>query len=833
MIPIKLIIKGIYSYQETCCIDFEKLLEGQLFGIFGSVGSGKSTILEAISFVLYGETERLNNRGDARNYNMMNLKSNDLLVDFIFMPGKGHEKYRFIAEGKRNKKKFDEVDINRRAFNWKDNNWIPIEVGDIEKIIGLSYVNFKRTIIIPQGKFEEFLNLTEGKRTEMMKEIFHLQKYDLSNEVRGLELKNISRKDVLNGEISAYKDINAELIEKKENELEKIKKSAHELREKLGRSMEKKIELDKIKDVFENIKKQEDNIKILLDKEEGYIKLEQEIKDIEYCIHTFKSRIEKIDELNREIEDSKIHLKNKKKDQQVVHGMLIKQEEELDQIKKVYDERGNLEIKLEELKKVIEVKQSRELLNLTEERIEKGNVLYLEKEKAIQYLKEKVKQDHTKLVKLKEEKPDTAMLVEIKNWFVEKNGILKSLKNIEKEVEKISIELEEFDKPVSIQLGVNLKEIFKENFTGLDLNGFLEYGREEKVRVEEENKILDEKIAHLSLQSKLEEYAQNLKEGEPCPLCGSSNHPGIFSLENQTKQLHEIQKKKEGNQDKIKQLLNFELKLSSLLDRKKLRMETRGKLLVQLKKEKQQLTNHEEKFTWEGFEDIDEKKISIGLDKAKELSRQTEEIENSIQVSRQKIESEVLELEKYKKKLDELIRVKTTANAKIETLLAQFKTFSFDYYENKDNNIIDKEIKDISESLGKVEKQFLAIEVNARESRKKMDVISGQIQEAENELAKKQKVLEETHIRLREDMIKSKFENEVDIRNLLESKRDIEKEKESISLFKQNLHSTREQLLTLHDSVKGKNFDKLEYETFLSGLEIIKKQAEESNDLWI
>src|SRR5512138_638354 len=117
MIPLSLTIKGIYSYQEKeQTIDFVKLTSAGLFGIFGSVGSGKSTILEAISFALYGETERLNKQ-DKRGYNMMNLKSDELLIDFIFKSGENDGQYRFVAKAKRNSKQFSEVkSINREAF---------------------------------------------------------------------------------------------------------------------------------------------------------------------------------------------------------------------------------------------------------------------------------------------------------------------------------------------------------------------------------------------------------------------------------------------------------------------------------------------------------------------------------------------------------------------------------------------------------------------------------------------------------------------------------------------------------------------------------------------
>ncbi|MCB0841190.1 MAG: AAA family ATPase, partial [Bacteroidetes bacterium] len=130
MIPLKLSLEGIYSYQKKQEIDFTQLTQAQLFGIFGATGSGKSTILEAISFSLYEESERLNKR-DNRNYNMMNLKSNQMMIDFEFEAD--GEKYRFMVSGRRNSKNFEQVPtVNRSAFQWNGDEWIPIEVNSVE-----------------------------------------------------------------------------------------------------------------------------------------------------------------------------------------------------------------------------------------------------------------------------------------------------------------------------------------------------------------------------------------------------------------------------------------------------------------------------------------------------------------------------------------------------------------------------------------------------------------------------------------------------------------------------------------------------------------------------
>ena len=193
MIPKRLTIEGLYSYKEPQIIDFTKLMSNHLFGIFGAVGSGKSAILEAMMFALYGESDRLNLRGDDRNYNMMNLQSDKLQIDFECIAGEtGEEEYRFIFESKRNSKKFEDVKTpGRRVFRkGADGEWIPLEEWSTEKIVGMSYQNFRKTVIIPQGKFKEFLEQKPTDRTKMMQDLFGLDKFDLSNRTTTLISQN-------------------------------------------------------------------------------------------------------------------------------------------------------------------------------------------------------------------------------------------------------------------------------------------------------------------------------------------------------------------------------------------------------------------------------------------------------------------------------------------------------------------------------------------------------------------------------------------------------------------------------------------------------------------
>src|SRR5690554_2573649 len=217
MIPVQLTIEGLYSYQKRQTIDFSRLIEAGLFGIFGPVGSGKSSVLEAITFALYGETERLNSK-ERRSYNMMNLKSNRAYIEFDFLNFE-NKKFRATREFRRNSKRFEDIKtVGATFYEWKNEDWEPLTHTKAEEIIGLSYENFKRTIIIPQGQFKEFIELGAKDRTQMMKEIFNLHRFDLQHKTASLNQENLIEISRLEGKLSGFAEISeAQITELKEN----------------------------------------------------------------------------------------------------------------------------------------------------------------------------------------------------------------------------------------------------------------------------------------------------------------------------------------------------------------------------------------------------------------------------------------------------------------------------------------------------------------------------------------------------------------------------------------------------------------------------------------
>ncbi len=197
-----------------------------LFGIFGHTGSGKSTILDAITLALYGSVKR----ASKNTQGILNSQKDRLEVTFTFAIGSAQERrtYRVERSFRRNKDKRDSVQAGVCRFltvQAADEQLIadsPTEVTrQIEAIIGLNMEDFTRSVVLPQGEFAQFLRLKDSDRVRMLERIFALAEYGskLTEKVKAERERLDNELKQLEGILGELGSVSAETLEQLRQEL--------------------------------------------------------------------------------------------------------------------------------------------------------------------------------------------------------------------------------------------------------------------------------------------------------------------------------------------------------------------------------------------------------------------------------------------------------------------------------------------------------------------------------------------------------------------------------------------------------------------------------------
>ncbi len=177
MRPLTLEFCGINSFSEPAHIDFSKLLEYGIFGIFGDTGSGKSTILDCIGFALYGNIarSRSGSMGDVINFALDKAYCN---FEFEITFEGRRRTFRVERELKRKN-----ASQSVKVYEKKENAFFVAADGVresnafLERVIGLEQRDFEKCIALPQGEFSQFVRSTRGDRLKLVSRLFDLEEY--------------------------------------------------------------------------------------------------------------------------------------------------------------------------------------------------------------------------------------------------------------------------------------------------------------------------------------------------------------------------------------------------------------------------------------------------------------------------------------------------------------------------------------------------------------------------------------------------------------------------------------------------------------------------------
>lgn len=585
MRPIRLKIKGLNSFIDEQEIDFNKLTERGLFGIFGPTGSGKSTILDGITLALYGDLPR-------KSTNYINMNCNSLNVSFEFSISDGKTKtYRVEREFKTDKKTGRPKSGKCKVLDITQVNPIILaeSVKEVtrtcENIIGLGMNDFTKTVVLPQGSFSEFLKISGKDRREMLERLFNLQEYGENLEKKlSAKSKVIEKKlDIIKGKLSSYEDINLDDLEIKENEFKNNEKN---IKQKSSELLEINETYEEAKEIFQlkselNSYENERNIisteaKDIENKRGKIDNIEKSLRILNF-IENYDMVLNELNEKNKNLEDYNLefeNIKNKKNNILKVYNEFLEKKQESVPKLKIKAERLDSELK------------NRKALRVLEEEINRLNeiikFLKIDKEKSITQVNKTINEidDINLNIKSLEKKYDSLKVDRnLKKEIEEALRLEEDYLSLGKDIDESLKDIESFeksiklceDKKISLQDGrdKNLKElkeyefllenlnkncpaedkdllnkkvllenikIKQEKFSDckkkidlnnnkiLKINDTLSKLNEGKDNLKKFIELLEKEVDDFKIQSLALKIREKLIEGDICPVCGSTHH---------------------------------------------------------------------------------------------------------------------------------------------------------------------------------------------------------------------------------------------------------------------------------------------------------------------
>ena len=516
MKPIRLELKEFGPYKNEI-IEWDKIINEPIFLITGKTGSGKSTLFDAITYALYNKTTGGKDIASLRTKTALDKDKTQVNFDFE-LSGKKYRIERTLAYLKAGNKNLTSGKVALMQYNDEKLEVIATKEQEVkekvEGLIGLDDKQFCQIIILPQGKFKEFLLSKSSEKKETLRSLFNTyfyqkfveqlqeqaKKLDISHKQKEKELITRFEQFDVEEELRKFeylKDENFEeilsIIQSQEETIKIEKKELLKLERSFSKEKENFIELSKLNDKFTQLKNNKLELEELSGKEDYYSRLKLEVeklkelqkskdKIIEYS--TLLNRLSQLRRLEKDLlidtEKYKLDLENNKK----LELELNVQKTDIEELRK---ETIDYKFFYNNFNELILAKNNIEIYSKTLEELTLKKETYKELDSSLKVAKESYLED-----------------IEEKNILDGSIGKLKlEVLKKEQDVEK----LEEYNNKLSEVNDKSVKlTIDKKQLEELEL---------EKKKLEQEVELLNKNKE----QEILNDFLLKLHEGDDCPLC--------------------------------------------------------------------------------------------------------------------------------------------------------------------------------------------------------------------------------------------------------------------------------------------------------------------------
>lgn len=522
MKPISLTIEAFGPYRDSVTLDFSQLENHSMFLISGPTGAGKTSILDAMVYALYGEPSGEVRKTDAIRSDFAEPKRMTR-VDFSFAIGDVQYRIERLPKQMVAKKRgtgMREQNASATVYEMKDDEWKVIATSaaairdTIQRIIGFRKDQFLQVVLLPQGEFRKLLVASTNEREELLHTLFRTELYRKLQEAlksaydeakAGIE-ENLMKQTALIQSIPHDEDTPVltikhvrELLENREPHRDGLVAKRNEAVTEVNRLNTLRNEWALYNQAQQSLIEATSKLDIVKAKEPERTHLREKVQFLNTLspVHVlYKQYIDKqssLTTLERALSDAEKSVDTATQHESnciEAYEALESQAEtiqakrttlaQLQQQSETFDELGSLKKKLSTLRSDVEQLDSKK----SEADLEMQRQLIKQIEVDIENLRKRLQGNSTLLEKV-------PVIQEQLNHLQRYSELVEEISQVQKEVAAKDETLSTLDKTV----------------------------KEVKVHLE--------RLEHLMQEGRAYELVPFVKEDEPCPVCGSIEHPHL------------------------------------------------------------------------------------------------------------------------------------------------------------------------------------------------------------------------------------------------------------------------------------------------------------------
>lgn len=793
MMPISLTLSAFGPYPDTITIDFESFQEDGLFLITGPTGSGKTMIFDAMIFALYGKTSGQIRQTDSLRCDHA-LNEIPTFVEFSFSLHQQNytikRNPKYYLEGKKTPKQPSALLIlpdGKMVEGIKEVNQKMIS------LLGVDDQQFKQICMIAQGEFTKLIMASSDEREKVLRELFHSETYQKLEEKLKVHLKTYQDKyDLL---LNKRKDLIQEL--QVEDHQEYLSKQTKLIASQQKEYVDLKKDLDQKKQQLQLYRLQNQRLIQLKD-------LKQQFQDLKKQENDYQKLNKTVDTLKKAQETNYLYISYIKQ-QKKLQTLKLNQEDFLKQLKKLEKDYQEKKVQADFL--TVKQQTKEKLQNQIQETKQLIDQIY-------QY-----QNDYQNLQTLKQQ---YRMLDEEHKLFLKKKEKFEN--GLQRDQERIQSEQQVQSKYELIkQQYVRLNEQKVKVHQLSDYYDQILKLNENKSDLQEEYTVVEKQVDHEKMQyNQMEKlyfrkqagiFALQLKEDQPCPICGSLHHPHPAQIEKEdiTKEKLDQQAKKVKQQEHRLQDILQKILLSN--QKKEMLVKQTKQLSSELNiqeeiskeifiKELDHLSKDEKRMKKEYLELQDELKYIQKLKKSVALSLKDMSTYESKELKQaQSLESIQVQIHQLSGKLDDSLR--------------QYEIGEV----NKNYQQVQKEYRQLSLEIETIQQDYEKVKNKYLEIKTKISSLNQQIiqeQEIYDELDNKY------HTAL------DAFINEEEFLNLKTQINQISILEKKYQDYLISLKSLNEQIISLENEVKDSTY--VDLSSLSETIKEVNQQLREKND---